>query len=546
MVLLGLAGALLGVLLPMLNQKIYDDYIPMGSGSQLIQLCLVICACMIGNLMFNIVKSLSEFRLRSRVGYDLQNAVYHRLFRLPESFFRQFDSADLAQRLASVSAMAGTVFQSLILSGLSVVFSLVYLVRMFQYSSRLAWVSAGLLAAYGLTMYWLSMRTLKHKAKAAACSGEASSRLYQYLNGIEKIRMAGVEDQAVYEYLVPFAQKQREEIRKNRVDGLRTSLSTVISSVFSMVLYFVMIRSKTSISVGQFVAFNTAFGSFSGAVIQWLDGMIRISQLKPDYSRIQAIFEQIPEDSGDRDAPGELTGGVSLEHVSFAYRTGERKVLKDVSLQIRPGEYLGIVGPSGCGKSTLLNMLLGFEQPQTGQVLYDGHDLQRMDKRQLRKNLGVVLQNGKLIAGSIYENITITAPHATMRDVQDVIEAVGLKEDIDQMPMGVHTVLSENSGTISGGQQQRILIARAIISHPSILIFDEATSALDNLTQAAVCESLEKMNVTRIVVAHRLSTIRKCDRIVVLEDGKIVEEGDYDTLMARHGLFFRLASRQLV
>lgn len=306
-----------------------------------------------------------------------------------------------------------------------------------------------------------------------------------------------------------------------------------------------MIRSKASITMGQFVAFNTAFGAFSAAILAWMNGMIQISQLKPTYARIRAVFEERPEDSSAQDIPDTLSGALSLDHVSFSYGDGERKILKDLTLRIREGEYLGIVGPSGCGKSTLLKLLLGFEQPQTGQILYDGHDLQRLDKRQLRKNLGVVLQNGKLIAGSIYENITITAPQASMREVQAVIEAVGLKNDIEQMPMGIHTVLSENSGTISGGQQQRILIARAIISHPSILIFDEATSALDNLTQAAVCESLDKMNVTRIVVAHRLSTIRKCDRIVVLDDGQIAEEGNFDSLMARKGLFYRLASRQL-
>lgn len=544
-ILLGIVGALIGVLLPMLNQKVYDDYILLGNYSQLIQLCLVICTFMIGNLFFNIVKTLSEFRLRSRIGYDMQNAVYHRLFRLPESFFRSFDSADLAQRLGKVSDMVGVVVNTTVLSALSLIFSLIYLIRMFQYSSNLALVSLVMIAVYGLIMYWLSIKMQKYEKSISESSGEASSRLYQYLNGIEKIRMAGVEDQAVYEYLVPYAKKQKDEIRKNRLDGVRTSLGAVVSSIFSMVLYYIMVGSNISVSMGEFVAFNTAFGSFSGAFLELVDGLIQVYQLKPSYERIRPVFETVPEDGGNHEAPGELSGMVSLEHVTFAYDEKSRKVLNDLSLQIHAGEYLGIVGPSGCGKSTLLKMLLGFEQPQTGQVLYDGHDLKGIDKRKLRRNLGVVLQNGKLIAGSIYENITITSPHATMKDVQAVIEAVGLKEDIDRMPMGIHTVLSENSGTISGGQQQRILIARAIISHPSILIFDEATSALDNLTQAAVCKSLDNMNVTRIVVAHRLSTIRNCDRIVVLENGNIAEEGNYASLMQQRGLFYRLASRQL-
>ena len=544
--ILGLISALIGILLPQLNQILYDDYIPLGNYGQLIQLCLVICTFMVGNLFFGMVKTLSEFRLRSRVGYDLQNAVYHRVFHLPESFFRQYDSADLAQRLASVANMSNSFVSTIVITGLSTLFSLLYLFRMYKYSAKLAWISLAMLAVYGLLIYWISTQTRRYEKRITECSGEASSRLYQYLNGIEKIRIAGVEDQAAYEYLIPFAQQQQEAIRKNRLEGIHQTLSTVISTVFSMVLYYTMIRSKASITMGSFIAFNTAFGIFSGAVLELLEGLIGLQQLRPSFARLRPVLDTAPEDSGSAEFPGTLTGAVTLDHVTFSYDEGGRKILNDLSLEIRPGEYLGIVGPSGCGKSTLLKLLLGFEEPVTGQVRYDSHDLKSLDKRELRKHLGVVLQNGKLIAGSIYENITIPAPHATMKDVQAVVEAVGLKEDIAQMPMGLHTVLSENSGTISGGQQQRILIARAIISHPSILIFDEATSALDNLTQAAVCESLDKMNVTRIVVAHRLSTIRSCDRILVLQNGTIAEEGNYERLMARRGLFYQLASRQLV
>ena len=245
-------------------------------------------------------------------------------------------------------------------------------------------------------------------------------------------------------------------------------------------------------------------------------------------------------------APKSLRGEVSLCNVVFSYDKSGARVLNGIDLDIAPGEYVGIVGASGSGKSTLLKLLLGFEKPDEGRVCYDGKDLRQLDKREVRKQLGVVLQNGRLIAGSIYENITITAPHATMEEVKAVIEAVGLKDDIAQMPMGVHTVLSESSGTISGGQRQRILIARAIINRPAVLIFDEATSALDNVTQAAVCESLERMNVTRIVVAHRLSTVRNCDRILVLDNGKIAEEGSYESLMAKNGLFRQFASRQTI
>ena len=239
---------------------------------------------------------------------------------------------------------------------------------------------------------------------------------------------------------------------------------------------------------------------------------------------------------------------LKLKGITKDYAVGEETVhaLKGIDLEFRESEFVAILGPSGCGKSPLLKLLLGFETPMSGSIMVDKKDLRSLNKSAYRKQLGVVLQNGKLISGSIYENITITAPEANLARVNEVVQQVGLKDDIAQMPMGLQTMLSENCNTISGGQQQRILIARAICGKPKILIFDEATSALDNLTQAAVSSSLDQMNVTRIVVAHRLSTIKNCDRILVLNDGEVVQEGNYESLMEdKNGLFFALASRQI-
>lgn len=543
---LGLIGALIGILLPTLNQKIYDEYIPLGDINQLAQFCFVIATFMLGNMFFDMVKKLSEYRIGSHIGYDLQNAVYARVFHLPESFFRSYESADLAQRLNYITSIGNTYVSSTLITGLGTFFSLFYLYRMFNYAKKLSWWALVMLLGYMGIQFVISKKTLQFDKKIEERKGQASGKLYQFLNGIEKIRMAGVEDRAAYEYLLPFAEKQTFAINKNRYAAWTQILSVTVGTLFSMAFYLIVVKGKLEISSGKFMAFNSAFGSFSAAIIAMIDGLLRLYQLKPVYERVAPVLETAEEDEEEKEAVEKLAGEVSVNNVVFSYDKNGTNVLKGIDLHIKPGEYVGIVGASGCGKSTLLKLLLGFEAPDDGQICYDGKNLQQLDKRELRKNLGVVLQNGKLIAGSIFENITITAPQATLKDVNAVIEAVGLKKDIDQMPMGVHTVLSENSGTISGGQQQRILIARAIISHPSILIFDEATSALDNVTQAAVCESLDQMNVTRIVVAHRLSTIKNCDRIVVMDAGKIAEEGNYQSLMDRGGLFYRLASRQLV
>ena len=239
---------------------------------------------------------------------------------------------------------------------------------------------------------------------------------------------------------------------------------------------------------------------------------------------------------------------LQIKEISKTFNPGtvnEKKALRSLSLTLADGDFVTVIGGNGAGKSTLLKLLLGFEKPDVGKIYYDGKDIDSMDKRELRKKFGVVLQDGKLISGSIFENITITAPGTKLEQVKKVVKAVGLEDDINQMPMGLHTVLSEDSGTISGGQQQRILIARAIVGNPKIIYFDEATSALDNVTQAMVCESLERLKATRVVIAHRLSTVMNCDRIFVLEKGTVVEQGSYKELMDKKGRFYDLAVRQL-
>ena len=543
--LLGLAGTLIGILLPTLNQKIYDEYIALGDFGVVIQLCVLIGSFMLGNVFFSMVKKLTEYGVSCHVNYDLQNAVYWRIFQLPESFFRSYDSGDLAQRLGQAGSSATQVVSQVTGAGFGMVFSLFYLWRMIKYSGKLTVWALIMSLVFALLSYFLETRSLRYETLQADTSGKAVAKLYQYLGGVDKIRMAGAEERAILEYLIPFTQEQKYEIQGKRITAVSEVLSDVSTYLFSMILYFVIIKKNQDISVGNFMAFNSAFGTFSSALMQLISGCMTIFRLKPIYTRLKPIFDTQPEDDEQKQVVQSLSGSIELEHVSFGYSPEAGNVLNDISLQIHPGEYVAIVGPSGCGKSTLLKLLLGFETPTQGKIRYDGKSLSGLDAHSLRRNLGVVLQDGKLIAGSIYDNITITCPNPTMKAVNEVIEAVGLKADIDQMPMGVQTVLSESGNTISGGQQQRILIARAIMNKPQVLFFDEATSALDNLTQAKVCQSLDDMHVTRVVIAHRLSTIQNCDRILVFNNGQIQEEGNFESLMAQKGLFYNMAKRQI-
>ncbi len=543
---LTIVTSLIGILTPTLSQGIYDNYIPLGAKGVLFQIGCLLASFMISNIMFSIVKNIASFRISSRMAYDMQSAVYDRLFNLPESFFRNYESADLAQRVMATGNVVGTIANVIISSAVALVFAGVYFVKMAGYSWKLTLIGLLLIAAYGFAYYFISARALKYKTKAIELDGKTSSLMYQFLNGISKIRIAGVEDRAMYEYLKPYVEQRNEEQKKEKILDLGAVINLISGSVFSIIFYIIIIKANTEISLGSFVAFNTLFGSFSAYVLQLVNSFVSYKNEKPNIERLKPVFDALPEFDDAKELPGEISGGIEINNVSFSYDKDAPLVLDGITLDIKPGEYVGLVGSSGCGKSTLMKLLLGFEKPNAGKIYYDNKDIESVDKRELRKKMGVVLQDGKLISGSIFENITITAPNAKVKDVERVIEAVGLKDDIAAMPMGLHTVLSEDCGTISGGQQQRILIARAIISNPKILFFDEATSALDNITQSMVCDTLEKMDSTRIVIAHRLSTIIKCDRIIVLDKGHVVEQGTYDELMENHALFYQLASRQMV
>ena len=282
----------------------------------------------------------------------------------------------------------------------------------------------------------------------------------------------------------------------------------------------------------------------SGAFASLAGIALTVAQIKPILNMVKPFFDAVPEVSDGKQVITRLSGGIELSNVSFRYSENMPLVVDDMSLKIRPGQYVAIVGKTGCGKSTLMRLLLGFEHPQKGAIYYDGRDLERIDLRSLRRRIGAVMQNGKLFQGDIYSNIVISAPWLSQEEAWEAAELAGIADDIRAMPMGMNTIISEGSGGISGGQRQRLMIARAIAPKPRILMFDEATSALDNITQKKISEALASLKCTRIVIAHRLSTIKQCDRIIVLDNGKIIEDGKYDELIEKNGFFAELVARQ--
>lgn len=544
--LMAAVSALIGLLLPFMNQKIFDEYIPMGDRATLLQISVLILSFTVGNLLFTMIKNIAVFRFTNACEYEVQAAVFDRLYNLPSSFFNDYDSGDLGQRAMGISAIFNLMSDVAVNVVLTASFSLFYVVRMFGYSGTLSRIGLFLILVNASITGIIGYTQIRYEKELMEVKAKVSSLMYQILSGISKIKIAGVENRALLQYLEPYTESKKIMIKKARLDNISENVNLLLNTMFTVVFYYLMITKDLGISFGKYMAFTSAFGYFSNAVISMVSAFLEVNHAIPTYKRAKPILESVPEYDDSTVIPGKLNGNIEVNNVSFKYSEGGENIITDLSFRIRKGEYIGIVGSSGSGKSTLLKLLLGFEKPTQGKIYYDDKDIDSLDKRELRKKFGVVLQDGQMISGSIYENIMITSGDVSEKRVKQIIQMVGLEQDIAQMPMGIHTVISEGSGTISGGQRQRILIARAIANNPRILYFDEATSALDNVNQALVCQSLEKLHATRVVIAHRLSTVMNCDRIFVLEQGRLIEQGNYEELMALGGRFYELASRQMV
>lgn len=545
LLLLALIGTLVGLLIPLMNEQAYDKFIPLGDTPGLFQLGAVMLACTLGNISFTIVKNLASFRSMNSMKYAVQSATYDRMFNLPDSFFRDYDAASLGQRAMGVSTVYEVLAQNVVATALSALFSLLYLWRMFHYSKKLAVWGLIMLIVVAAIIVFLSLKQIRFEREMRDVDLETQSRAFQYISGIAKIRNAWAEDRALYRYIEKLVDSQRINTTKEKLTIGVNALIQTAKILFPLAFYYVMIRKNLDLTVGSFTAYTSAFSAFSAAILALAQSLMVVNKIQPLYEDARPILETVPETSEDADLPGDILGEIELSNVTFAYEPDRPAVIRDLNLHIKPGEYVGIVGSSGCGKSTLLKLLLGFEKPQVGRIYYDGQDIDDLDKRELRKKFGVVLQDGGLISGSIVDNIRIAAPNVKMRRVEETIREVGLEDDIKQMPMGIHTVIAEGAATISGGQRQRILIARAIVAKPKVIFLDEATSALDNVTQSQIVDTLEKLDATKIVIAHRLSTVKNCDRIIVMDAGQIVEQGTYDELMDMKGLFYDLAIRQI-
>lgn len=543
--LMGVLGGLLGTAVPVATGIVFDSIIPEGEGGQLLQIAFFLVAAALASMLFQFTRALATLRLEGKMDGSLQAAVWDRLLSLPVPFFRQYTAGELAMRAMGISQIRVILSGVTLNSILSGIFSIFTLALLFYYDIRLAGVAALLVVVAILVMGYLSFKQVRYEHKVLELSNRISGMMLQFIGGVAKFRVAGAENRAFHRWAQEFGRQRQLSFQRETLGNFLTTFNAFFPILSSMVIFYALTAEVGTLAPGQFIAFNSAFTTFMLSMASLSESLIRANLVIPLYQKAKPILETLPEDDKTKASPKTLSGSLEVSHVSFRYKEDGPLALQDVSLQINEGDYVALVGTSGSGKSTLFRILLGFEQPEKGKVYYDGQDLSKVDIRAVRRQLGVVLQNGQLMSGNIFSNIVGANPYLTIEDAWEAARMAGLEEDIKDMPMGMHTMISEGAGTISGGQKQRLLIARAIVNKPRLIFFDEATSALDNHTQAIVSHSLDKLRATRIVIAHRLSTIINCDKILVMDQGKIVERGTYQELMEKNGIFASLARRQL-
>lgn len=533
---------LIGMLMPKINSIIFSNVIESGSRSLFIAVTVLLTSVTISSILFGNVKSIIMSRLQNKTGIAVQAASMMRVLSLPAHFFREHSSGELSSRMQEINSLCGMLANAILSIGFTSLFSLVYISQIFIYAPAL--VVPALCITFATILFSLlsAFVQMKISKRIMELDAKESGIIYSFIAGVQKIKLSGAEKRAFAKWADLYRQKVKLLFDPPILLKLNGVINMAISLIGGIILYYSAVKSK--VSVADYFAFNTAYGMVSAAFMSLASISLTVANIKPVLELVNPILETLPEVSVGKKVLTRISGSIELNNVSFRYSESMPLIINDLSLKIRPGQYVALVGRTGCGKSTLVRLLLGFETPQKGAIYYDGKDVSSIDLKSLRHRIGVVMQNGRLFAGDIFSNITISAPWLNLDEAWEAAELAGIADDIRDMSMGMNTMISEGGGGISGGQRQRLMIARAIAPKPRVLIFDEATSALDNITQKKVTEALGKLKCTRIVIAHRLSTIRECDRIIVLDGGKIIEDGTYDELINNNGFFAELVSRQ--
>ena len=536
------AVTLIGLVMPRLIKALTGPVLQSGSTRALVGIAICMVCVSASSQLMTSVRGLAVSRLDLKTSVAVQSAMMMRIMSLPASFFRQYSPGELRSRAMSVSQLCNILLGMVMTSALSSVASLLYITQIFKFARILVIPSLLIMlitVAFSTAATMIQVSINRRQMDLAA---KESGMSYSMISGVQKIKLAGAEKRIFARWLNLFAQEAELTYNPPLFIKINSVIISGITLVSNIVLYYLSVRS--GIDQSSYFAFMSAYGMVMGAFTALSGTALSAAQIQPILEMAEPFLKVEPETTSGREIVTRISGGVEMDHVSFRYSDDMPYILKDMSFKVKAGEYVAIVGKTGCGKSTLMRLLLGFEKPEKGAVYFDSKDINSLDLGSLRRQIGTVMQSGGLFQGDIYSNIVITDPGLSLDDAWEAAEKAGIADDIREMPMGMHTIISEGQGGISGGQKQRIMIARAIAPRPKLLLFDEATSALDNRTHKQVSDALDKMGCTRIVIAHGLSTIKNCDRILVLDGGNIIEDGNYDELIEKGGFFAELVERQ--
>lgn len=545
LLLAGLVTVAIGALVPIATGKVLGEYVPRAQEGLIVQVCLAVMVSGVVAAAFTLLENLSILRLEGRIEAALQPAVWDRLLRLPTRFFTQRSTGELASAAMGISTIRRLLAGVGPVVAQSVTVGAMNLALLFWYSPAMATAAIGMLVVIAAVFGGLGLWQVRWQRRLVVLGNKLNNQAFQTLRGLPKLRVAAAENYAYAAWARQFAHSRELQQKAGRIKNLTTVLGAVYLPVCTLLMFMLLAGpAKGAMSAADFLAFNTSVTMVLTSVTQLTGAFVSAVAALPLFEEIKPVLEATPEVRTASTRPGPLSGAVEARRLSFRYADDGPLVLDDVSFAVRPGEFVAVVGPSGCGKSTLLRLLIGFDRPVSGSVLYDGQDLAALDQSAVRRQCGVVLQHAQPFTGSIMDVICGTEPY-TPEEAMAAAELAGLAEDIQRMPMGLHTIVA-GSGAISGGQRQRLMIAQALIRRPRILFFDEATSALDNDTQRIVIDSTRKLNATRIVIAHRLSTVMDADRVIVMEEGKVVQQGTPAELLAdTGGRLHELVRRQL-
>ncbi|MFD8277478.1 NHLP bacteriocin export ABC transporter permease/ATPase subunit [Streptomyces flaveolus] len=545
LLLAGLVTVAIGALVPVATGKVLGEFVPKAQTGLIVQVCLAVMLSSVVAAAFMLLQNLTILRLEGRIEATLQPAVWDRLLRLPTRFFTERSTGELASAAMGISAirrlLAGvgpTVAQSVTVGAMN-------LGLLLWYSVPMALAAIGMLVVVAAVFLALGLWQVRWQRRLVQLTNKLNNQAFQTLRGLPKLRVAAAENYAYAAWAAQFARSRELQQRAGRIKNLNAVLGAVYLPLCTLLMFMLLAGpARGSMSAAAFLTFNTSVTMLLTSVTQLTGAFVSAVAALPLFEEIKPVLEAAPEVRTASTRPGPLSGAIEARRLSFRYTDDGPLVLDDVSFAVRPGEFVAIVGPSGCGKSTLLRLLIGFDRPLSGSVLYDGQDLAALDQSAVRRQCGVVLQHAQPFTGSILDVICGTEPY-TPEEAMTAAEMAGLAEDIKRMPMGLHTIVS-GSGAVSGGQRQRLMIAQALIRRPRVLFFDEATSALDNETQRTVIESTKALNATRIVIAHRLTTVLDADRVIVMEDGKVAQQGPPAELLAdTGGRLHELVRRQL-